>query len=315
MKKIIKRLLPVIGGIIALLVQLFIKNNRKHMVPEHPYFTWFLLGAVLFFAGFLIASFFSAKSRYHLEKSGTFYFAAFLFITLLNVLVSKLAVFPAFLFPSLDKVFSIFFEKPLFLLGCVGSSFKLLGLGLLFGISLGFLTGVAMGFSKRFGYWANPIIKIIGPIPATAWIPLALQLLPAYGASVFVVALSVWFPVVLLTSSGIANIPNSYFEVGKTLGAGKFYQISRIGIPAAMPNIIQGIFFGVCSSFIALMPAEMYGAKAGIGWLISHGKENVDYTEVYSAIILTAIFCTVILNILFVVRGKILRWQKGLVKW
>ena len=50
------------------------------------------------------------------------------------MLVSKLAVFPAFLFPSFDRIFSVFFEKPAFLLKCVGSSFKLLAFGLLFGI-------------------------------------------------------------------------------------------------------------------------------------------------------------------------------------
>lgn len=315
MLSLISRLLPVAGGFLALAVQLLVKNNRRHAVPEHPYFTWFLVAVTVFFAGFLAVSFFYRKAKSYLEESGPFYFAALVLVTVLNVLVSKLAVFPPFLFPSFDRVFSVFFEKPLFLLSCTGASFKLLGFGLFFGIFFGFSTGVGIGFSKRFGYWANPLIKIIGPIPATAWIPLMLQLLPAYGASVFVVALSVWFPVVLLTSSGIQNVPNAYFEVGKTLGAGKFYQIFRIGIPAAMPSIIQGIFFGVCSSFIALMPAEMYGAKAGIGYLINHGKENVDYTEVYSALILIAIFCTVILNIVFAVRGKVLRWQKGLVKW
>lgn len=315
MKNLFKRLLPVFGGMLSVAIQITVKNHRRHVAPEHPYFTWFLLACVIFFAGFFVVSFFSDRTKNYLEKSGLFYFVSFVVITALNCLVSKLAVFPAFLFPSFDKIFSVFFEKPGFLLKCVGSSFKLLLLGLLFGVTLGFVTGVGIGFSRRFGYWANPVIKIIGPIPATAWIPLMLQLLPAYGASVFVVALSVWFPIVLLTSSGIANIPNAYFEVGKTLGAGRFYQIFRIGIPAAMPNIFQGIFFGVCSSFIALMPAEMYGAKAGLGWLISHGKENVDYTEVYSALILTAIFCTVILNLLFVIRGKVLRWQKGLIKY
>jgi len=310
------RILPVLGGLTALAVQILVKNNRKHGVgPDHPYFTWFLIAATAFFAGLVVASFFSKKVRNYIEKSWLFYLVAFGVVTILNLLISKFAVLPAFLFPSFDKIFAIFFEKPGFILKCVGSSFKLIGLGFLSGFTLGFVTGVGIGFSKKFGYWANPMIKIIGPIPATAWIPLALQLLPAYGASIFVVALSVWFPVVLLTSSGIQNIPNSYFEVGKTLGAGKMYQVFRIGIPAAMPNIIQGVFFGVCSSFLALMPAEMYGARAGIGWLISHGKENVDYTEVYAALILTAIFCTVIINIVFVVRGRVLRWQKGLIKW
>ena len=119
----------------------------------------------------------------------------------------------------------------------------------------------------------------------------------------------------LLTSSGIQNVPNSYFEAGKTLGAGKSYQIFRIAIPAALPNIFQGIFFGICSSFIALMTAEMFGAKAGIGWFINMEKELAEFKGVYAGLIMIAIFCAVILKVLNLIRGLALRWQKGLVKY
>ncbi|MFR4415366.1 MAG: ABC transporter permease [Butyricicoccus sp.] len=132
------------------------------------------------------------------------------------------------------------------------------------------LTGIAIGFNKTFAYWVQPLVRVLGPIPSTAWIPLVLIAFPtAVSASAFLIALAVWFPTTVLTSSGIASIPNSYFEVSSTLGAGSFYRIAKVGIPAAMPHMFLGLFNGTCSSFITLVTAEMLGAKygmVGINW-------------------------------------------------
>ena len=71
---------------------------------------------------------------------------------------------------------------------------------------------------------------MLGPIPSTAWIPIVLIAFPsAVSASAFLIALAVWFPTTVLTSSGIASIPNSYFEVSSTLGAGSLYRIVMVG--------------------------------------------------------------------------------------
>ena len=71
---------------------------------------------------------------------------------------------------------------------------------------------------------------MLGPIPSTAWIPIVLIAFPsAVSASAFLIALAVWFPTTVLTSSGIASIPNSYFEISSTLGAGSLYRIVMVG--------------------------------------------------------------------------------------
>lgn len=81
-------------------------------------------------------------------------------------------------------------------------------------------------------------MKFIGPIPPTSWSPLVLSLLAtSYDAAVFMVALAVWFPVTLMTSSGIQNVNNSYFEVAETLGVAKAKTIFKVAVPAAMPSI------------------------------------------------------------------------------
>lgn len=316
MKGLIKRASSLLGILLALAVQVLIKDYRRHPAASHPYFAYFLSGIAVIVALVLISSFFWKKTRDFLEVNGPLIAGAGVLVTVLNVLTAKTGVLPVMLFPSFDNILSVFVEKKELMVKCFFSSVKLLSAGIFWGVLVGFATGVGIGYFRRVNFWLNPLIKAIGPIPATAWIPISLVVFPTtFGASIFIIAFSVWFPVMLLTSSGIQNVPNTYFEVGKTLGAGKIYQIFRIAIPAALPNIFQGIFFGVCSSFIALMTAEMFGAKAGIGWFINMEKELAEFKGVYAGLIMIAVFCSVILKLLNLARGWALRWQKGLVKW
>src|SRR5256886_11200138 len=107
-----------------------------------------------------------------------------------------------------------------------------------------------------------PVLKVIGPIPATGWIPLAMVLSPsAIVSSAALIALAVWFPVTMLTSSGISNTRASYLDVARTLGAGPAYLIFRVAIPAAIPNIFIGLFMGLCASFLTLFVAASIGVK------------------------------------------------------
>src|ERR1700679_4039171 len=98
-----------------------------------------------------------------------------------------------------------------------------------------------------------PALKIIGPIPATAWIPLAMVLSPSEMMSaVGLIALSVWFPVTMLTISGIANTRASYLDVARTLGAKRSYLIFRVAVPAAMPRFFFGLFLRLGTSVLSL---------------------------------------------------------------
>ena len=313
---IIKRILPALGVLLVFLIHISIPDSSLHPSSSHRYYEgllFILFGLALFF---FILSFIFRKIREGLTEKGPFLFGAAVLVIMINLLTAKFALLPVIFFPSYNNILAVFAEQTSLLLKCVWYSFKLLLLGVFWGILVGFITGVFLGFSKKVYYWINPYIKLIGPIPATAWIPLVLTTFPTtFGASVFIIALAVWFPVQLMTSSGIQNTSKVYFEVGKTLGAGTFFQVFKIAVPAALPNIFQGIFNGICAAFIALMTAEMFGAKYGIGWYISYQKAMMMYAGVYAGLILIAVFCTVIITVLFKVRSKVLNWQKGLIKW
>ena len=316
LKKIIRRLFPSLGVLVALLLQTAIPDSPLQPKASGSYYSLFLLAMLAFSILIFFISFIKKDLKESLEKKGAFFFGAGILLALLNIVTAKFALLPVIFFPSYDNVLQIFIDQTGLLLKCIGFSFRLLILGVLFGSLAGFITGIFLGFSKKVYYWVNPYIKLIGPIPATAWIPLVLTTFPTpFGASVFIIGLAVWFPVQLMTSSGIQNTSRIYFEVSKTLGAGTFYQVFKVAVPAALPNIFQGVFNGICAAFIALMTAEMFGAKYGIGWYISYQKAMMLYSGVYAGLIMIALFCTIILTLLFHLRKKLLLWQKGLIKW
>ncbi len=50
--------------------------------------------------------------------------------------------------------------------------------GYVVGAFIGVVTGICIGWFKQARYWGMPLFKVVGPIPATAWIPLAMVISP-----------------------------------------------------------------------------------------------------------------------------------------
>ena len=180
----------------------------------------------------------------------------------------------------------------------------------------GFAAGVAIGWSRAVGYWAHPALRLLGPLPATAWLPLAFFAFPgSYSASTFLVALATGFPVTVLTWSGVAGVNKAYYDVARTMGASQRFLVLKVAIPAAMPSVFVGLFMGLGASFSVLVVAEMMGVKAGLGWYLQWAQGWAAYANMYSALLVMALMCTGLITLLFRARDKLLAWQKGLVQW
>jgi NitT/TauT family transport system permease protein len=314
--KKLKLLLPLVSLSVALSLQILIPDSKDQPQSDHPYFTYILIGIGVIYAVMLIISIKSESLRKKLLYKAAFNTGAIFALGLLNLFTSKLALLPVLYFPTLDRVFGVFPKEWELLFKCLAYSGRLLFFGFFGGAAAGFITGIAVGFSRRVSYWLMPVVRLIGPIPSTAWIPIVLVLFPtAVSASAFLIALAVWFPVTLMTSSGIANIPQSYFDAGATLGCGKFSRIVKIGIPSAMPHIFLGVWNGACASFITLVTAELVGARYGIGWYINWQKEMLSYANVYAGLIIIALTFFILVTLLFKARDRLLGWQKGVIKW
>ncbi len=316
LKQTLIKILPFISIGLAVIVDCLVPDSELQPEADKPYFIYFLVIMAILYGIFFIASYIFKAINKKLLHSAPFYAGVGVFLTVINLAISKFALLPVLFFPSLDRIFGVFATDWELFIECILASGKLLIRGYLIGAGIGFVTGILIGFNKHAEYWISPLMRFIGPIPATSWSPLILSLFSkTYNAAVFMVALSVWFPITLMTYNGVQNIDNSYFEVASTLGAGRATKVLRVGIPAAMPSVFLGVFYATCNAFVTLVTAELLGADAGLGWYLNWQKSMMLYANVYAGLIVIAVLCTLIISLVFKVKDKVLVWQKGVIKW
>ncbi len=286
----------------------------KQLVNANPY-RIFLVLVICFFILRSILSLFNNRVKAVNNHQSQFYFAVGLVLIIWDILTTKTNYLPLPFFPSLGQILQVMVEDADTLLISTLHSLRLLLLGFITGTSIGLVSGVLIGWYKQWNYWLFPVIKVMGVIPATAWIPITMFIFPSsFYAQIFLIVLCVWFPVAYMASGGIANIQKSYFEAAKTLGADEKFLIFKVAIPGAMPSIFTGIYTGTGVSFATLVVSEIIGAKAGLGWYINWAKSWSNYAKVYASIIVMAIVFSIFMALIYKVRDKILIWQKGLLK-
>jgi NitT/TauT family transport system permease protein len=239
-----------------------------------------------------------------------------LFVTAWEIASAKVGALPQPFFPPPQSILDVLTDDWARLGDSVFASLRLLAGGYVIGAAIGFAAGVAVGWSRAFGYWIHPLLRFIGPLPATAWLPLAFFVFPSsFSASTFLIALATGLPVTVLTWSGVAGVNSAYYDIARTLGASRAFLIFKVAIPAAMPHVFVGLFMGLGNSFAVLVVAEMLGVRSGLGWYLQWAQGWASYANMYAALIVMALICSGLITLLFRVRDRLLSWQKGLLKW
>ena len=303
-----------VASLITFGIHLLIPRNSPPL-ETHSYMLlfWEILGVSIVLA---IAQSFWPALRQWMRHMWPIFTAVILSIGVWDIVTSGLRLFPLPYFPAPAAVLRSLVSDRALLLDSTWHSLVLLLSGYTLGVIVGLVSGVCIGWSTSVRYWGMPLLKVVGPIPATAWIPLAMVVSPsAIVSAAGLIALTVWFPVTMLTASGVSNTRASYLDVARTLGAGRAYLIFRVAIPAAVPNIFIGLFMGLGASFLTLVAAESVGVKSGLGWYVSWAQGWAEYGKVFAALIIMAAFFSTIMTLLFKVRDRILVWQKGMIKW
>lgn len=257
-----------------------------------------------------------AQLLHLLRPAGQWLVAAPLLLAAWELLTGKLGLLPSPFFAPPQSLLDVYNEDWRRLGISTAYSLRLLVHGFAIGGMIGFLLGTTIGWSRVAGYWVHPLLRFLGPVPASALLPLAFFFAPSsYAAAVFLIALATLFPVTVLTWSGVAAVNKSYYDVARTLGASEWFLILRVAIPAALPQVFVGLFMGLGAAFSVLVVAEMMGVKAGLGWYLQWAQGWAAYSNMYAALIVMAMVCSGLITLLFKIRDRALSWQKGTVKW
>ena len=162
--------------------------------------------------------------------------------------------------------------------------------GLAVGGGLGLTLGLLTGSSRLAETLLDSTIQMVRNIPALALIPLVILW---FGidetAKLFLISVSVFFPIYLNTFHGIRNVDPSLIEMGRTYGLSRGQLYLQIILPGALSSILVGLRFSLGLMWVILIVAETISAQAGIGYLTMNAREFLQTDIVLVGILLYAL--------------------------
>jgi ABC-type nitrate/sulfonate/bicarbonate transport system permease component len=175
-----------------------------------------------------------------------------------------------------------------------------LAIGIVLGGVPALLIGLAMGLYRPVYALVDPLISATYPIPKSAILPLILLVFGLGEPSkVVMVAIGMFYPVVINTAAGVRQIDRMYFDVGRNFGARGWAVFRTIAFPGALPVIMTGVKLGAGLGLILIAIAEMVGAQSGLGFLIWNSWQIMQVNGMYVGLVTIAIIgfiLTVLLN-------------------
>jgi NitT/TauT family transport system permease protein len=182
--------------------------------------------------------------------------------------------------------------------------------GFFIGIVPAIAAGLLMAMFRPVRIFFDPLIATLFPIPKIALMPL---LLLAFGfgdaSKVALVVIAVFFPVVVNTYVGAANIEKIYWDVARNFGASQSVIFRRIVFFGALPMIFAGLRIALAVSFIVLVAAEFVATKAGIGYLIWNSWELLQVDVMFVGIVTVGILGLVATVILQEIERLVIPWK------
>ena len=184
--------------------------------------------------------------------------------------------------------------------------------GFVIGVVPAIAIGLAMAMWRPVRIFFDPLIAALFPIPKVALMPLVLLAFGFGDASkIAVVALAVFFPVIVNTYAGAANIDKIYWDVARNYGASQYVMFTRIVFFGALPTIFAGLRIALAVSFIVLVAAEFVATKAGIGYLIWNSWELLQVDVMFVGIVTIGFLGLATAVIFQELENKVIPWKKN----
>ncbi|MEB3292196.1 MAG: ABC transporter permease [Synechococcales bacterium] len=160
-------------------------------------------------------------------------------------------------------------------------------LGFTIAALLGISLGIVIGWFQKIEDLVFLPLEILRPIPAVAWIPLAILMFPdAESGMIYITFIGAFFPILISTIKGVEGTDLLLLRVGQCLGAKQWHVFKDIVIPGAMPSIASGLVIGMGNSWFCLVTAEILAGRFGIGYLTWESYVTSNYPPIVMGMLL-----------------------------
>ncbi len=217
----------------------------------------------------------------------------------------------AITFPPFSRVFAMFWTLTIsgeMILLLLPSLYRLFA-GYVLALALGVGLGIIMGYFRAAYNLFEPLTEILRPIPAPAYIPIAILFLGLGDEmKVFMISFACFFPILLNAYSGVRSVDVIQIDTARTFGLTAGAILRKVVIPAASPLIFTGMRISLAIALIMIVISEMVASIDGIGFFILNAQRSFRVLEMYAGVITLGLL-GYLLNWLF------LRFERRVLHW
>jgi NitT/TauT family transport system permease protein len=191
------------------------------------------------------------------------------------------------------------------------ASFSAVAYGMILAIVIGIVIGVLSGASRGFREYTDSFFTALYATPLVAVAPiLILWFGIGIASKIAVVFLMAVFPILISTAAGISNTDPTFIEVARSFGATRLQIIRKVMIPAAVPFVITGIRLAIGRAIVGVVVGELFGARAGLGFLIFTSGQTFDVPALFLGVLLLAFAGVVLTSGMKWIEARVAGWRQ-----
>ena len=194
----------------------------------------------------------------------------------------------------------------------IGASLGRVAAGFLLAVAVAVPLGLWMGRVRGAYDTLNPLFQILRPISPIAWIPIAILWFGVGNASpIYLIFISSVFPMIVQTVSGVHGIEKRYLRAAENFGVSRHTLLTRVVIPATLPEVIVGMRIGLGVAWLVVVAAEMIALRSGLGYLIMDSRNAGNrYDLVIAGMVIIGLIGLLLDGLMRMLEGlKIVRWR------
>jgi NitT/TauT family transport system permease protein len=157
-----------------------------------------------------------------------------------------------------------------------------------------------------------PSLELARPIPAVAWIPLAILMFPSSEASMmFIIFTGALFPILLDTIHAVREVDERLIASARTLGASETTILLEVVLPGALPGMFTGLSIGMGTSWFCLVTAEMISGQSGVGYHTWESYTLQNYADIVVGMLLIGLLGSASSASVRALGALVMPWRRG----
>lgn len=167
-------------------------------------------------------------------------------------------------------------------------------LSFLLATGMGMLIAVLLWWFETARKILEPHLVILNALPKIALGPVIIIWVGAGTASIIVMALLISLIITIInTLQGFLSVDEGKLRLFKTMKAGKLQTLTKLVLPASIPNLIAILKVNVGLCWVGTIMGEYLVSKAGLGYLIIYGGTVFDLDIVMTAIVVLCVLAAI----------------------